>query len=98
MARAVLDMAYQALPLAEIFDDKPDNLYIRFFVIAADIVNLANAAFLQNSENPLTMVLYMEPVADLHTIAVNRQFFIILAIIYHERDKFFRELIRAVII
>ena len=44
------------------------------------------------------MVLHMDPVAHIHAIAIDRQRLIPHRVDDHERDQFFRELIRAVIV
>ena len=48
-------------------------LNIGCFTIAADVVHLTRLAYVESQCNRRAVVLYMEPVANLQSIAVNRQ-------------------------
>src|SRR5690349_24129824 len=49
------------------------HIEIRQRAVAADIVDLAIAALLQDRQDAAAMVVHIQPVADLHAIAVDRQ-------------------------
>ena len=44
------------------------------------------------------MVLHIQPVADLHAIAIYRKLLVVFHIVDHKRDQFFRELVRAIVV
>ena len=55
--------------------DAVNDFDVRFFVQAADVVSLADAAFLEDEPDGGRVVLDVEPVADLHAVAVDGEFF-----------------------
>ena len=66
-------MGNQALRLAQFLADDFHNLDVLLLVMAADIVDLTNAALVDNQVDGLAMVFNIEPVADIQALAVNRQ-------------------------
>ena len=78
--------------------DGVNDFDIRFFVQAADVVGLAEAAFLEDEPDRGGVVFDVEPVADLHAVAVDGEMFSLEGVEDDERDKFFGEVIRAVVV
>src|ERR1700733_9814047 len=78
------------------------NLFHDGFVwkrsIAPDIVNFAIAAFLQKCENGAAMIFHVKPVANLHSVAIDRKRLVVEGVRDHERNQFLGKLIRAVIV
>ena len=75
-----------------------DDGHIGAFVMPSHIVNLTQATLLNNHVNCLAVILYIEPVSNLHTVAVNRQLFVLQGVVDHQRNQLFRELVWAVIV
>ena len=44
------------------------------------------------------VILNIEPVADIFTLSVNREWFVVQSVGDHQRDQLFREVIRAVVV
>src|SRR5271170_656559 len=80
--------AKQTARHGEIFDD----------VRAADVVNLADSSVLQDRQNCAAMIRHVKPIAFLPTVAVNGEGLVVQRIRNHERQKFFGELVRPVIV
>src|SRR5688572_13652559 len=70
---------------------------IRLLIPAANIVNLAWSALCQNPSNRCTMIFYIQPVANLLSIAINRQRFALQSIMNDERNQFFRKMMGAIV-
>ena len=66
--------------------------------MAADIVGLADNTFGNNLIQRARVVFDKQPVADLHTVAVNGQRFAVERVQNHQRNEFFREMVRAVVV
>ena len=98
MTRTVLDVLDQVLALAEGLDDEPDDLDIRLFVVAADVVDLAVGALVQHGVDRRAVVGDVQPVADLHAVAVDGQRLAGLAVVDHQRNELFGELIGTVVV
>ena len=64
----------------------------------ADIVGFANNAFGNNLIQRSGMVFNKQPVANLHPVAVHGQRFAVERVQNHQRDEFFGEVIRAVVV
>jgi hypothetical protein len=78
--------------------DGVNDFDVRFFVQAADVVGLADAAFLEDEPDGGGVVFDVEPVADLHAVAVDGEIFAFEGVEDDERDEFLREVIRAVVV
>ena len=75
-----------------------DNLNILLFVVAADIVSLSQPALFLDHINPFCMIVYIEPVADVLAIAIDREFLALKRIVDNQGDELLWELVRAVVI
>ena len=75
-----------------------DDFAIRQRTAAANVIDLAFAAFPEHGQDRAAVVIDIEPVAHLHAVAINRQRLVFERIRDHQRDQLFRELIGTVII
>ena len=64
----------------------------------ANVVGRAHPAAGQDRTNRRAVILHKEPVADVLPVAVNRQRFAFKRVQDHQRDEFFRKLVRAVVV
>ena len=71
MARTILDVTDQAFRLVQRFQDGFDNLQVGSLIVSADIVDLTDASLVENQIDRLTMIGYVQPVADVRTVAVS---------------------------
>src|SRR5579883_1971027 len=94
----VRDVLDQALGLSGEREHLAHHLQIGQRAVAADVVDLAGAPAPQDFENAAAMVVHVEPVADLHAVAVNRQRPVLERVRDHQRDQLFRKLIRSIVI
>ena len=69
-----------------------------YFAFPADIVGFPGPTVLQDRPDSTAVVPYKEPVPDIDSLAVDRQWLTGQGIQNHEGDQFFRELIRAIIV
>ena len=86
---------------AEFVEDRADGMHdfqIGLLVPAADIVGLAGLAGFQHAADGAAVIAHIEPVADLLAVAVDRQALARQRIQDHQRDQFFRKMVRAVIV
>ena len=98
MAGAVADEADQGLGLADQFEQQLDQLEVGDLVAAADVVDGAGLAALEGCEDAATVVLDVDPVADVGAVAVDRQFVVGQGVVDHQRDQFLGELVGAVVV
>ena len=100
--RHVLDQLFaDALILQavmQLLDDSLDDEDVGALVMAADIVNFAVLAAVGNHINGFAVVHDIQPVTDLHTIAVNRQGLVVLGVVDEQRNQLFGELIRTIVV
>ena len=75
-----------------------DDFNIGFFIVATDIVGFADNTFGNNLIQCARVVFDKQPVTDLHTVAVHGQRFAVKRVQNHQRDEFFREMVRAVVV
>ena len=66
--------------------------------MTADIVDLAYPAVMNNEINSAAVILNIEPVADIESLAVDRQTLGVIGSCYHQRYKLLREMIRAIVV
>ena len=94
----VRDKGDQALGLAKLPADEPDNIDIFHLVVAADVVHLTDAPLMNDQIDRLAVVLHIQPVAHVFTRAIDGQRLIRQSIDDHERDELFREVIGPVVV
>ena len=78
MTGSVLDMSDKRLGFAHDAQNRFDNIYIALLVMTADIVDLAYPAVMNNEINSATVILNIEPVADIESLAVDRQALVVI--------------------
>ena len=69
MTRTILDVADQAFRLVQRFQDGFDNLQVGPLIVSADVVNLTDASLVENQIDRLTMIGYVQPVANVRAVA-----------------------------
>lgn len=79
-------------------DNHFDDVNVFPFVEAADIICLSNFSFVENQVNSPGMVFNEKPVANVLTLAIDREWLAVADIIDKERNQFFRELVWPVIV
>ena len=75
-----------------------DDLDVFLLIVAADVVGFAGDALRHDLDERPGVILDVEPVADLRTGAVNRQRLAVERMQNHQRNQFFREMVRAVVV
>ena len=98
VALAVGDVLDEVFGLAELLEDGLDDVDVGALIVAADVVDLADAALLQDEVDGAAVILDIEPVADVLAVAVDRQLLIGQRVDDHQRDELLRKMIRAVVI
>lgn len=98
MALAVSDMLDEVFGLAELLEDGLDYVDVGALIVAADVVDLADASLLQDEVDGAAVILDIEPVADVLAVAVDRQLLVGQRVDDHQRDELLREVIRAVVV
>ena len=98
MAGAVGDVIDQGFGLAELAQDRLDDLEIGALVVAADVVDLTDTAFSNDQVDRRAMVLDIEPVADVFALAIDRQGLVGQGAGNHQGDQFFREMVGAIVV
>ena len=106
MAEAVGDVGDQAermaLGVAEKtvygLDDDLDEVDVLPFVEAADVVGLGDLAVMEDHVDGTGMVLDEEPVADVLSLAVDRQRFAVADVVDEQRDELLGELVGTVVV
>ena len=98
VALAVSDVLDEVFGLAELLEDGLDDVDVGTLIVAADVVDLADAALLQDQVDGMAVILDVEPVADVLAVAVDRQLLVGQRVDDHQRDELLREVVRAVVI
>ena len=63
----------KAFVLADSFNDGFNNVNVRFFIVTADVVDLADPTVFEDHINRLAVIVNIEPVTDIKSLAVNGQ-------------------------
>ena len=74
------------------------DLNVLPLVMAADVVGLEEPALLLHHVDSLAVILHIQPVADILSVAVHRQRAPVKRVVDEKRDQLFRELIRSVVV
>ena len=98
VAEAVGDVTDQALGFAEFLQDRFHGLDVGHFAVAAEIVDGTRFAFEERGDDSGAMIFDVDPVADVHAVAVDGQRVVPHGVDDHEWDQFFGELIRPVVV
>src|SRR5699024_6212928 len=84
--------------VVELGDDGLDDEDVGPLVVAAHVVHLADFAALGHHIDGLAVVLHIQPVPDLHPVAVHRQLLVVLDVVDHEWDQLFGEVVGPVVV
>ena len=105
VAQAVLYVLDQVLadalviqPVVELLDDGLDDENIGPLIVAAHVVDLAYLAAVADHVNGLAVVFYVQPVPDLHAVAVDGKLLVVLHVVDHQGDQLLGELVGAVVV
>lgn len=85
----------------QVLQDVADGLYyfyVLLFVVAADVIGIGYVALLRYQDEGAGVVFHKQPVAYLAAVAVYRQGFAGQGVEDDQRDEFFREVVRAVVV
>ena len=66
--------------------------------IAADVINLAVAPLAEQSENRLAVIFHIQPVPDLHSVAIHRKRLSVEGVGDHQRDQLLGKLAGSVVV
>ena len=78
MTGSVLDKDEKGLKFAHDSQNRFDNIYIALLIVTADIVDLAYPAVMNNEIDSAAVILNIEPVADIESLAVDRQALVVI--------------------
>src|SRR5688500_8026229 len=99
MAGPVLDISDELLRLA-IFPikflvhqptEQQNEVKIFPFIVATDVVDLSRFSFVENGIYSSGVVLDIQPIADVLSLSVNRQRFLLDDVVDHKRDQLLGE-------
>ena len=91
-------MSDQALRLAQLLADNLHDLNILLLVVTADVVDFTNTTLVDNQINGLAVIFHIQPVTDVQTLAVNRQWLVSQSISNHQWNQLLREVIRTIVV
>ena len=80
------------------FAQRAHEINIFPFTITSDIVGLSRTSFMINQIDRLSMVFNIKPISDVRALTIDRKWYSFADIMNHQRNKFFRKLIRPVIV
>ena len=98
VAGAVFYVLDEGLGLTESGENGLHHGEIVLLIMPADVVHFAFPTFPDNEVDGAAVVFRIEPVPHVRPVAVDGKGLIFQRMDEHERDEFFRELVRAVII
>ena len=106
MSLAVSNVRYQVHILALFATEQTvhgldyhlDDVDVLPFVEAADVVGFGYLAFMENEVDGACVVNYVEPVANVFALAINRKRLALADIVDEQRNQLLRELIRSVVV
>ena len=98
MPFTVRDMMDEAFRFAQFFANQFNDVDILHFIVAADVIDFADTALLENEVDGPAMVFDIEPVADIEAVPIDRQRLVMQGIDNHEGNQLFREMIRSIVV
>ena len=98
MSLSVLNVCDKALGLAELLTDELYDVNVLHLVVTANIVNLADLAVVDNEVDSAAVILNVEPVTNIQSLAVNRKWLVRKRVCNHKRNEFLREVIRSIVV
>lgn len=75
-----------------------DDINVLPFIETADVVSFGNLAVVENHINGAGMIFYIQPVTYIFAFTIYRQRFAVTDVVDEQRDQFFRELVRTVVV
>lgn len=90
--------AFTWTQLIEDITDRVYHLNILFLTPPSNVVGLTYVAVFQDPKQRPYMIVYVQPVAHIFAVAINRNRVLIKGIEDHDRNEFFGVLVRAVVI
>ena len=75
-----------------------NDLDILFLVVPANVVGLSQTSLLLYHVNALGMVVYIQPVADVLAVSIDRKLLALQRVVDDQRNQLLRKLIGAVIV
>ena len=98
VALTVGDIGNQTLRLAQFLADQLNNVDVLHLIVTAHVVDFADLAVVDDEIDCLAVILHIQPVTHVFTLAVNRQRLVCQGIGDHQRNQLFREVIRAIVV
>ena len=98
MALPVCHKGNEALRLAQGIADDFHNVDVSHLIVAADVVDLAHTALVEDQVDSLAVVLHIQPVPDIQTFPVDRQGLVIQCIGNHQWNQLLREMVGAIVV
>lgn len=87
MAFTVRNMMDEAFRFAQFFANQFDDVDIPHFIMAADVIDFADTALLEDEVDGSAMVFDIEPVADIEAVPIDRQRLVMQGIDNHEGNQ-----------
>ena len=75
-----------------------DDVDVLPLVEASDVVGLGDLALVEDKVDGAGMVFYIQPVAHVFALAIHRQRLAVTDVVDEQRNQFFRELVRSVVV
>ena len=79
-------------------DGQADNVDVRHFVVAADVIDLAFASLADDEVDGLAVVFDIEPVTHIRAVTIDGKLLAAEDVVDDERNEFFRKMVRAVVV
>src|SRR5215475_1777890 len=98
MAKPIRHKRNETVWFAKPIENHSDEVQVHHLAVAAEIINGSSFAFEKRSDNGGAMIVYMNPIAHIHAVAINRERLVAECLNDHQRNQFFGKLIRTVII
>lgn len=95
---AVGDMGDEALRLAERLADYLYDVDVLHLVVTADVVHLADSTLVDDQIDSTAVILNVQPVADIQTLAVNGERLVVQRVGYHQRNELLGEVVRTIVV
>ena len=95
---AVGNIGDEAFGFSELPADEFYDVDVFHFIMSADIVYFALAPVVNDQIDGTAVILHIQPVPDIQSLAVNRQRLIVQCVFNHQRDQLFRKLVRTVVV
>ena len=98
MAMSISNMSDKTLWFSKLLKNNLYNLDIGLFAMSTEVVDLSDLALLQNCKNSIAVILNIEPVTNIQTLAIYRKCFVMSSIMNHERNQLLRKLVRTIVV